>query len=218
MNPTAIYSKSGKGVQEAAGKTSLLSRPDRAVLSAIDGRATLADVAQRIGKPFDQIFEQVITKLDKDGFIREVSAGTAAPAGMASRPGVAAKGPAKPAAKAKAQVRPAWAELTAEQQQILAPLKADWESLEPERRRKWIGVAKRYPKMQPQAQERVQRRMQAWAKLTPEQRRQARETYKQIAKTPPEKRQNLREQWAEYQQLPPQERESLTAPGERRRR
>jgi len=107
MNPSAIYSKSGKGVQEAAGKTSLLSRPDRAVLSAIDGRATLADVAQRIGKPFDQIFEQVITKLDKDGFIREVSAGTAAPAGMASRPGVAAKGPAKPAAKASGPADPA---------------------------------------------------------------------------------------------------------------
>ena len=53
MNPTAIFSKSGKGVQEASGKTSHLSRPDRAVLSAIDGRATLADVAQKVGKKFD---------------------------------------------------------------------------------------------------------------------------------------------------------------------
>jgi len=52
MNPSAIYSKSGKGVQEASGKTSLLKRGDRAVLSAIDGRATLAEVAQKIGKPF----------------------------------------------------------------------------------------------------------------------------------------------------------------------
>jgi hypothetical protein len=95
MNPTAIYSKSGKGVQEAAGKTSLLSRPDRALLSAIDGRATLADVAQKIGKPFDQIFERLIAKLDKDGFIREVSAGTAAPAGAATKP--AEKASAKPA-------------------------------------------------------------------------------------------------------------------------
>ena len=124
---------------------------------------------------------------------------------------------AKPAAKAKAQVRPAWAELTAEQQKILAPLKADWESLEPERRRKWIGVAKRYPQMTVQAQERVQRRMQTWAKLTPEQRRHARETYKQIVKVPPEKRGNLREQWAEYQQLPPQERESLIAEPRRKK-
>jgi hypothetical protein len=125
---------------------------------------------------------------------------------------------AKPAAKAKAAARPAWAELTAEQQQILAPLKADWESLEPERRRKWIGVAKRYPGMTVKSQQRVQRRMQEWARLTPEQRRQARETYKQIVKVPPEKRGNLREQWAEYQQLPPQERENLVSPGNGKRR
>ncbi|HEX7218292.1 MAG TPA: DUF3106 domain-containing protein [Burkholderiales bacterium] len=124
---------------------------------------------------------------------------------------------AKPAAKAKANVRPAWAELTAEQQMILAPLKAEWDSLERERRRKWIGVAKRYPKMTPQAQERVQRRMQIWANLTPEQRRHARETYKALAKTPPAKRDRLREQWAEYQQLPQHERESLVAEPRRKK-
>jgi len=127
----------------------------------------------------------------------------------------------KPAAKAatppKARARPAWAELTAEQQMILAPLKADWESLETERRRKWIGVAKRYGKMTPQGQERVQRRMQTWAKLTPEQRRQARETYKQIVKAPPSKRDKLRQQWAEYQSLAPREREEITAEPQRKK-
>jgi hypothetical protein len=137
------------------------------------------------------------------------------PVDVARKP--APKAATKPAAKAKANVRPAWAELTAEQQQILAPLKADWESLEPERRRKWIGIAKRYPAMKLAEQERVQRRMQYWAKLTPEQRRQARETYKQLVKVPPEKRGKLREQWAEYQQLPPQERESLTSEPRRRK-
>src|SRR5437868_15529660 len=96
MNPTAIYSKSGKGVQEAAGKTSLLQRADRAVLSAIDGRATLTDVAQKVGKPFDAAFEALITKLDKDGFVREVSAG-AAPAAPKPAPKPAAKPAAKPA-------------------------------------------------------------------------------------------------------------------------
>jgi hypothetical protein len=60
MNASAVYSKSGKGVQEASGKTSLLSRSDRAVLAAIDGRATLADVAQKVGKPFDAAFEKLI--------------------------------------------------------------------------------------------------------------------------------------------------------------
>src|SRR5881394_2931170 len=107
MNPTAIYSKSGKGVQEAAGKTSLLQRADRAVLSAIDGRATLADVAQKVGKTFDAAFQTLITKLDKDGFVREVSPGAAAaaappkPAAAAPKPAAAAPKPAaKPAGKA----------------------------------------------------------------------------------------------------------------------
>jgi hypothetical protein len=94
MNPTAIFSKSGKGVQEASGKTSQLSRPDRAVLSVIDGRATLADVAHKVGKQFDNEFKSLITKLDKDGFIREVSPGAAAPAGKS-----AAAAPARPASK-----------------------------------------------------------------------------------------------------------------------
>src|SRR5712692_1748487 len=100
MNPTAIYSKSGKGVQEASGKTNLLKRPDRAVLSAIDGRATLADVAQKVGRTFDPSFVQLIVQLDKDGFVREVTAGTAAPAAKPAAPAAkpAAKAPAKPAA------------------------------------------------------------------------------------------------------------------------
>jgi len=94
MNPTAIYSKSGKGVQEASGKTSFLDRGDRAVLSAIDGRATLADVAQKVGKSFDHAFQTLIAKLDKDGFIREASPGVAS---KAAAP--AGKPAAKPAAK-----------------------------------------------------------------------------------------------------------------------
>src|SRR5207248_4130014 len=103
MNPTAIYSKSGKGVQEAAGKTSLLPRPDRAVLAAIDGRATLGDVAQKVGKTFDGAFQTLITTLDKNGFIREVSpgAGAGAPA-----PKPAAAPPPKPAAAAPKPAAP----------------------------------------------------------------------------------------------------------------
>jgi hypothetical protein len=94
MNPTAIYSKSGKGVQEASGKTSLLSRADRAVLAAIDGRATLQDVAQKCGKSFDNPFKELVSKLDKDGFIREASPGVA-PKTAAAPAGKPAAGKAK---------------------------------------------------------------------------------------------------------------------------
>jgi hypothetical protein len=87
MRPNAIYSKSGKGVQEASGKTSLLKREHRAVLAAIDGRATLADVAQKSGNAYDADFQRLIIQLDKDGFIREVSSGAGAgPAAGAAKP------------------------------------------------------------------------------------------------------------------------------------
>ena len=120
----------------------------------------------------------------------------------------------KPSAKPKATkpgIRPAWAELTTDQQQVLAPLKADWDSLEPDRRQKWIAIAKRYPRMKAVEQERVQRRMQVWARLSPDQRRQARENYKHLAKVqrPAPNNKDLRQAWAEYQALSPYERQSL---------
>ena len=118
----------------------------------------------------------------------------------------------KAATKPPRTTRPAWAELTAEQQQVLSPLKPDWDRLATENKRKWLGIAKRYPKLAPQEQERVQKRMQDWARLTPEQRRVARESYKSIAKAPPDKRANLRAQWAQYQALSPKERQSLAPP------
>ena len=107
---------------------------------------------------------------------------------------------------------PAWAELTAEHQQILAPLKDDWGQIAPDRRRNWIALAKRYPTMNAKEQERIQRRMERWAKLTPEQRKQARENYRRISKVPPDKRGDLKQQWSEYQSLPPQERQGAAPP------
>ena len=69
MNPTAIYSKTGKGVQEASGRTSHLSRADRAVLAAIDGKSTVADLNAKFDKFSESKFHQLIEKMDKDGFV-----------------------------------------------------------------------------------------------------------------------------------------------------
>ncbi|MFY9316708.1 MAG: hypothetical protein WAO95_14280, partial [Burkholderiales bacterium] len=77
MNLSAIFSKTGKGVQEASGKTSHLSRADRAVLSAIDGKTPLTEVQKDFEKLAGPKFEALIQQLDKDGFIREVSSGAA---------------------------------------------------------------------------------------------------------------------------------------------
>ena len=117
--------------------------------------------------------------------------------------------PAQAAAPAKG---PAWAELTADQQQILEPLKPEWDRMERQRRVKWIGIAKRYPKMSSKEQQRVQTRMQRWAKLTPEQRAAARKNYRNnVGALPPEKKKELKAQWQQYLALPENEKRSLAA-------
>jgi len=51
-------------------------------------------------------------------------------------PAVAAQ-PAKQAAK---PVRPAWSELSPAQQQVLAPLAADWNNMDSTRRKQWVAL------------------------------------------------------------------------------
>jgi hypothetical protein len=98
LNSSAIYSKTGKGVQEASGKTSHLSRADRAVLAAIDGKTNLRDVAGKFEKLPEAKFDALILQLDKDGFIREVSSG--AQSAPSARPAAPPKAAPPPSAKA----------------------------------------------------------------------------------------------------------------------
>ena len=100
---------------------------------------------------------------------------------------------------------PDWAQLTPEQQSILAPLASDWNNFDERRRKKWLLTAKRYPKMKPEQQQRLQSQMQDWAKLTPEQRRVARENFKKLQKQPPEKKEAVKRKWKEERQglVPP---------------
>src|SRR5262245_53245204 len=95
LNPRAIFSKTGKGVQEASGKTSHLSRADRNVLKEIDGKTSVQDVAAKFDKITPDKFDKLIQQLDKDGFIREVA--SAASKGAPSvRPAPAAPRSAPP--------------------------------------------------------------------------------------------------------------------------
>jgi hypothetical protein len=95
---------------------------------------------------------------------------------------------------------PAWSQLTAEQQQILAPIRGEWESFDAVRKRKWIGIAQRYPKLTADEQARLQRRMQDWAALSPDARRAARERYRDVEQLPADERQALIEKWEQYKQ------------------
>lgn len=104
---------------------------------------------------------------------------------------------------------PSWSRLSAQQQSVLAPLQQDWDKLDPERRKHWIGLADRYHSLPADRQQRIQQRMQEWASLTPEQRAQAIERYKRIKQLPPEKHEQLHQRWREYQALPEEQRQKL---------
>lgn len=110
---------------------------------------------------------------------------------------------ATPPAADTRTARPNWSELSPKQQAVLAPLAADWESLDSTRRKKWVTIANRYPRMGTEEQTRLQERMQAWAKLTPQQRRVARENYRALRQLPSPQRSSVREQWQQRQTSSP---------------
>lgn len=107
--------------------------------------------------------------------------------------------------------QPSWIELTTEQRSILAPLATEWDKMEGFRRKKWIGIAKRYPSMSVDEQARVQRRMIEWAKLTPDERKRARDKYLALQKAAPEQKESVKLKWQEYKELPESERSRLKA-------
>lgn len=109
---------------------------------------------------------------------------------------------------------PKWADLSAQQREILKPLAADWDKLDEARRNKWVVVAKRYPTMQPEEQKRLQGRMAEWARLTPEQRRVARENYQRTKALPPEQK---KAEWQQYQTLPETQKQRLAAAADERK-
>jgi len=85
MRPNAISSKSGRESGSSARRAS--EAEHRVCSRPIDGRATLADVAQKSGNESTPSFQRLIVQLYKDGFIREVSSGAGAgPAAGAAKP------------------------------------------------------------------------------------------------------------------------------------
>ncbi len=105
--------------------------------------------------------------------------------------------------------QPQWTELTVAQKVILAPLSDDWDAMEYNRQKKWLGITRRFASMTPEEQRRIQVQMQEWGKLTPEQRRLARENFMTANKLPTEKKQELRPKWEQYSSLPEEEKERL---------
>ena len=77
MDRRTVLTKTAKGLMEVTGKTSLLSRELRSVLTQVDGKATVGDIHQRLDKFSESKLFDTLGKLTKDGFVREfVSAPT----------------------------------------------------------------------------------------------------------------------------------------------
>jgi hypothetical protein len=114
--------------------------------------------------------------------------------------------PATPKPAPKPLTKPLWTELTPAQQQALGPLVAEWDRLEPVRKKKWLEIAQKYPTMKPDEQVRLQTRMREWAKLTPEQRRIARESYARARALNADQKSA---QWQQYQQLSEEQKKKL---------
>ena len=80
MDRTTVFTKTAKGLMEATGKTSALSRDLRALLKEIDGKATLAEVQARFGKLPEAKLQEALTTLAKGDFVREFTQSGRTPA------------------------------------------------------------------------------------------------------------------------------------------
>lgn len=141
-------------------------------------------------------------------------AGTAAPTQAAPPAPPAPARAAAPAPKPRVSllplVQPLWSELTPGQQQILAPIEPQWNSLPLEKKRTWIKVADRIPRMNEAQRARAMERIREWAQLTPEQRRLARNNYRLAKQLPKDDRVAS---WEQYQQMTPEQRSVLRFSG-----
>lgn len=99
-----------------------------------------------------------------------------------------------------------WSELNEEQHKILHPLQHLWPSLEENRKRKWLAIAKNFPNLSPQAQAVAQDRMRDWAALTPAQRYQARLQFSQSQQLSTDEK---IAKWEAYQSLNEEEKNKL---------
>ena len=93
--------------------------------------------------------------------------------GQTSSPPYANNPPASPALT-NSESGPPWLALTPAQQQALNPIQHLWPSLDENRKRKWLVIARNFPKLSPESQVVAQQRMREWAALSPAQRAQAR--------------------------------------------
>jgi hypothetical protein len=131
------------------------------------------------------------------------------PSGVPGQPGATQRASApRTTAGTRAETRPAWAELTVEQQQALRPLAPGWSTLSEPQKRKWIAMSRNYRTMAPAEQAKLHSRMNEWVALSPQQRTQARLNF---AETKGLSADDKKAKWEAYQALTPEEKRKLAA-------
>ena len=71
MDRRTVLTKTAKGLMEVTGKTSLLPRDLRNVLSQVDGKATVGDLHMKLDRLSEAKLFESLGKLVKEGFVRE---------------------------------------------------------------------------------------------------------------------------------------------------
>jgi hypothetical protein len=118
MNRRSILTKTGKGLMEATGKTSNLSRDLRNILKEIDGKVSVSELLEKFERITEPKLLEALTSMEREGYVREFVAkqdeGPRTPVGRgpasqsfgdASDLDFTAFTPAKPNAKASEEAR-----------------------------------------------------------------------------------------------------------------
>jgi hypothetical protein len=101
-----------------------------------------------------------------------------------------------------------WSELSGKQQELLAPLKNDWDNMTNAQRERWLKVGRKYENEPVERQAVMRERVSTWSKMSPRDKAAARENYKALK----EKRQGERNSsWNSYQSLDPKQRDEFKA-------
>ena len=75
MDRRTVFTKTAKGMLEATGKTSTLSRDLRNILKEVDGKATVGKLAEKLGKITEPKLLESLGKMLGDGYVREFVTG-----------------------------------------------------------------------------------------------------------------------------------------------
>lgn len=101
-----------------------------------------------------------------------------------------------------------WSTLSGKQQELLSPLKNDWDDMTNAQRERWLKVGRKYESEPAERQAVMRERVSTWSKMSPKDKAAARENYKALK----EKRQGERNSsWNSYQSLDPKRRDEFKA-------